>query len=86
MTSAHLIYIPLVAIAGLMLGFIVGARAARNAYDLEMKRQQERAEARAQRAARKAAREQARREQAEAASAADAESSDGDEHSAEQGS
>ena len=56
MTSAHFIYIPLVAIAGLMLGFILGARAARNAYDLEMVREKERVKVRAERAARKAAR------------------------------
>ncbi|MCG8423104.1 MAG: hypothetical protein MJE77_34815 [Proteobacteria bacterium] len=58
MSSAHFIYIPLVAIAGMMLGFIIGGRAARNAYELELRREQERAEARARRAARKARRQQ----------------------------
>lgn len=72
MTSAHFIYIPLVAIAGMMLGFIMGARAARNAYDMELKREQERAEARARRAERKAAREKAKADEAETSSASDA--------------
>ncbi len=54
MTSNHVIYIPLVAIVGIFLGFILGARAARNAYDLERKRDEERAAAKAEREARKA--------------------------------
>lgn len=65
MTSAHLIYIPLVAIAGMMLGFVIGARAARNAYELELKREEERVEVRAKRAARKAERARKKAEQAE---------------------
>jgi hypothetical protein len=68
MTAAHFIYIPMVAICGMMLGFIFGARAARNAYDLEMRREEERAAARAARAKRKAA----RAAQADAADADDA--------------
>ena len=54
MTSNHVIYIPLVAIVGIFLGFILGARAARNAYDLERKRDEERAVVKAEREARKA--------------------------------
>ncbi len=54
MSSNHVIYIPLIAICGVFLGFILGARAARNAYDLERKRDEERA-------ATKAAREERRR-------------------------
>jgi hypothetical protein len=41
---------------GIFLGFILGARAARNAFDLERKRDEERAAARAAREAKKAAR------------------------------
>lgn len=55
-SSAHLIYIPMVLLVGMMLGFILGTRAARNAFDMERKRDEERAAARARRAARKAAR------------------------------
>jgi hypothetical protein len=40
---------------GALIGFILGARAARNAYDLERRREEEREKARAERAARKAA-------------------------------
>ena len=50
MTSAHFIYIPMVIIVGMLLGFIFGARAARNAYDLQARRDEER---RATREARK---------------------------------
>ena len=60
MTAAHFIYIPSVITVGLILGFIFGAKAARNAFDLELKREHERAEARARREARKA--ERARQE------------------------
>jgi hypothetical protein len=49
-TSAHLIYIPFVLLIGIVIGFILGGRAARDAQVEETKR----AEARA---ARKAARE-----------------------------
>ena len=55
MTSSHVIFIPMVLAVGGLLGFILGARAARNAYDLERKREAEREQAKAERAARKAA-------------------------------
>ncbi len=55
-SSAHIIYIPMVLLVGVMLGFIFGSRAARNAFDMERKRDAERAEARARRQARNAAR------------------------------
>lgn len=57
MTFNHIFFIPLVALAGLLLGFVLGARAARNALDLEKRRDAEREAARAARAARKAARD-----------------------------
>jgi hypothetical protein len=55
-TSAHVIFIPMMLAVGGLIGFILGARAARNAYDLERRREAEREKARAERAARKAAR------------------------------
>lgn len=55
MTSGHLIFIPMMLAVGGLLGFIAGARAARNQYDLERRRDAEREKARAERAARKAA-------------------------------
>ena len=56
MTSGHIIFIPMMLAVGGFLGFILGARAARNAYDLERRRDAEREKAKAERAARKAAR------------------------------
>lgn len=58
-SSAHFFYIPMMILVGVMIGFIIGTRAARNAYDLERKRDAERAEARARREARKQARQAA---------------------------
>lgn len=58
-SSAHIIYIPMMILVGVMIGFILGSRAARNAFDLERKRDAERAKARAQREARKQARQAA---------------------------
>lgn len=55
MTFGHIFFIPLVAMIGMLFGFVMGARAARNATDLEKKRDAEREKARADRAARKAA-------------------------------
>jgi hypothetical protein len=49
------IFIPMVLAVGVFLGFVFGARAARNAYDLQHKRDLEREQVRAERAARKAA-------------------------------
>lgn len=54
MTPAHILYIPMIALVGMFLGFILGARAARNSYDLERRRDEERAAARAERERRKA--------------------------------
>jgi uncharacterized membrane-anchored protein YhcB (DUF1043 family) len=58
-SSAHIIYIPMMLLVGVMIGFILGTRAARNAFDLQRKRDAERAEVRAQREARKKARQAA---------------------------
>ncbi len=50
MTSGHILFIPGVLMVGMFLGFILGARAARNQFDLEQKRATERAAAKAARA------------------------------------
>jgi hypothetical protein len=55
MTSSHIIFIPAVLFVGGFLGFIFGTRAARNQFDLQRKRDEEREAARAARAAKKAA-------------------------------
>lgn len=55
MTSSHLLFIPGVLMVGMFLGFILGTRAARNQFDLQRKREQEREAARAARAAKRAA-------------------------------
>jgi hypothetical protein len=57
MTFRHIFFIPMVTMAGMMIGFILGTRAARNAQDLERKKDAEREVARAERAARRAARD-----------------------------
>jgi len=54
-TSSHILFIPGVLMIGMFLGFILGARAARNQFDLQRKREEERQVARAARAAKKAA-------------------------------
>lgn len=54
MTSSHVLFIPGVLMVGMFLGFILGARAARNQFDLQAKREAEREAARAARAAKKA--------------------------------
>ncbi|MCA9673453.1 MAG: hypothetical protein H6709_10070 [Kofleriaceae bacterium] len=59
MTWNHVFFIPIVAMLGIFIGFVMGARAARNSFDLERKRDEERAAARAEREARKAARKAA---------------------------
>ena len=53
MTSSHVLFIPGVLMVGMFLGFIFGARAARNQFDLQRKRDEEREAARAARAAKK---------------------------------
>jgi hypothetical protein len=55
MTSSHVLFIPGVLMVGMFLGFILGARAARNQFDLQRKRDEEREAARAARAAKKSA-------------------------------
>jgi len=55
-TPDHVIFIPMVLLAGGFIGFIFGARAARNSFDLERKRDAERVAARAAREERKKAR------------------------------
>jgi hypothetical protein len=52
-TSAHIFFIPGMILIGMFLGFIFGARAARNQIDIQKKRDEEREAARAARAARR---------------------------------
>jgi hypothetical protein len=54
MTGEHVIFIPGVLMVGMFLGFILGTRAARNAFDLQQRRTAEREATRAARAAKKA--------------------------------
>ena len=54
-SSSHFIYIPMMLLLGLVLGFIWGAKATREAYTLEAKAAAERAQRKAARAARHAA-------------------------------
>ena len=54
MTGEHVIFIPGVLMIGMFLGFILGARAARNQFDLAQKRADERETDTAARAAKKA--------------------------------
>jgi hypothetical protein len=53
-TASHIIFIPGMIMIGMFLGFILGARAARNQFDLQQRRAEEREAARAARAARRA--------------------------------
>jgi hypothetical protein len=53
-SSSHIIFIPMVLAVGTFLGFVLGARAARNSFDMQRKRDAEREQVRAERAARKA--------------------------------
>jgi hypothetical protein len=58
--SSHFIYIPVVLILGLVLGFIWGARVTQESYALEAKRTEERLRKKAERqAARESARQSA---------------------------
>ena len=43
MTAGHFIFIPSVLLVGVVIGFILGSRAARDAYAAELKRREERA-------------------------------------------
>ena len=42
-TAAHFIFIPAVLIIGVVIGWILGSRAAKDAYAMELKRREERA-------------------------------------------
>lgn len=53
MTSAHIFFIPGMIMIGMFLGFIFGARAARNQMDIQRRRDEEREAARAARAAKR---------------------------------
>ena len=48
MTAAHFIFIPAVLVVGSVIGWILGSRAAQDAYAAELKRREERAGRRAQ--------------------------------------
>jgi hypothetical protein len=43
MTAGHFIFIPTVLLIGVVLGWILGSRAARDAYAAELRRREERA-------------------------------------------
>ena len=43
MTAGHFIFIPAVLLVGVVLGWILGSRAARDAFDAELRRREERA-------------------------------------------
>lgn len=43
MTSAHFLYIPAVVLIGIVIGWILGSRAAADAYAVQAKRETERA-------------------------------------------
>lgn len=42
MTAGHFIFIPAVLLVGLVIGWILGSRAARDAYAMELKKREER--------------------------------------------
>lgn len=44
MTSAHFIFIPSVLLVGMVIGWILGSRAAQDAFAVELKRREERAQ------------------------------------------
>jgi hypothetical protein len=43
MTSAHFIFIPTVLFVGIVIGWILGSRAAKDAYAMEMKKREKKA-------------------------------------------
>jgi hypothetical protein len=43
MTAAHFIFIPAVLLVGIVIGWILGSRVARDAYAAELRRREERA-------------------------------------------
>ena len=50
MPSSHFIFIPSVLLIGIVIGWVLGGRAARDAYAAELKRREERERRRAERA------------------------------------
>jgi len=50
MPSSHFIFIPSVLLIGLVIGWVLGGRAARDAYAAELKRREERERRKAERA------------------------------------
>jgi hypothetical protein len=44
MTAAHFIFIPAVLLVGMVIGWILGSRAAQDAFASELKRREERAQ------------------------------------------
>lgn len=46
MTAGHFIFIPAVVLLGIVLGWILGSRAARDAYAVELRRREERSKRR----------------------------------------
>ena len=49
-TAGHFIFIPSVLLIGIVIGWVLGGRAARDAYAAELKRREERERRRAERA------------------------------------
>ncbi len=49
MTSAHFIFIPTVLFVGICIGWVLGSRAARDAYAMELRKREARAKASEQR-------------------------------------
>jgi hypothetical protein len=43
MSSAHFLFIPGVLLVGIVIGWVLGSRAARDAFAMELKRREERA-------------------------------------------
>jgi hypothetical protein len=48
MTAAHFLFIPAVLVLGMVIGWILGSRAAQDAYAAELRRREEKAARRAQ--------------------------------------
>jgi len=46
-TAAHFIFIPAVMLVGIVIGWVLGSRAAKDAYASELRRREERAQKRA---------------------------------------
>jgi hypothetical protein len=48
MTSGHFIFIPSVLLVGIVIGWILGSRAAKDAYAMELRKREEREKVRSQ--------------------------------------